>query len=250
MIATIKGARWFYSDNGQGDTVLFLHGGLEDSGYYTRLVTELSASFRVVAVDRRGHGKSEDTDAPYDYPLMAEEVYAFTRELGLGRFHILGYSDGANIGFHMAADHPKSVKSLVAVSGNYKGLSGMTEAWLSKLPLLSESFAREHMAKVVARYMDVSPCPDFPAYMAKTAAIWREDVVVSAEKLTTIQAKTLLVCGDRDIVLPEQCLEMRALIPNASLMMLPDTGHTIFQDYAYKIPAAATIVKDFLLKNA
>ena len=251
QVAAVRGAEWFYSVAGRGDTVLFLHGSLDTSANYTRLVADLAGSFRVIAVDRRGHGRSTDTDAPYDYALMAEEIYEFTRVLGIGKFHIIGYSDGANLGLHLAGGHPEAVKSLVAISGNYKGLSGMSRQWLDMLPRLSEEFAREHMAKAVEQYMALNPRPDFAAHFAKTRAIWMEDAVISPEKLGAIRAATLLVCGDRDIVLPEQTIALRALIPGASLLILPDTGHTIFQDAAYKTPAAAAvpIIREFIAKR-
>lgn len=252
MITTVRGAEWFYSVEGQGDTVLFLHGGLDASANYTRLIADLAGSFRVVAVDRRGHGRSTDTDAPYDYALMAEEVYEFTRALGIEKFHIAGYSDGANLGFHLASDHPEAVKSLVAISGNYTGYANMSPQWLTMLPSLSEDFAREHMAKAVEQYTALNPRPDFSTFIAKTRAIWTEEIVIAPEKLAAIRAATLLICGDRDIMLPEQAIAMRALIPNASLLMLPDTGHTIFQDFAYKTPAVAAvpIIKEFIAKRS
>ncbi|MCC8194859.1 MAG: alpha/beta hydrolase [Deltaproteobacteria bacterium] len=248
MRMTIRGADWHYSIQGQGETVLFLHGGLDSSANYTRLLADLAGSFRVVAVDRRGHGRSTDTDAPYDYALMAEEVFAFTRNLALERFRILGYSDGANIGFHMASDRPDAVKALVAVSGNYRGLSGMSPQWLAMLPLLSEAYARDHMPKAVEQYLKRNPHPDFSAHLAKTKALWLEDVVVPEEKLSAIRSKTLIISGDRDIVLPEQAVAMHSLIPGASLMLLPDTGHAIFQDFAFRTPAEAAmpVIRQFL----
>ena len=252
MIINVRGADWFYTDSGEGDPVLFLHGGLDTVANYSRLLAELASDFQVIAVDRRGHGRSEDTDMPFDYALMADEVHEFAMKLGLRLFHILGYSDGANIGFHLAADHPEAVKSLVAVSGNYKGLSGMSQKWLDMLPELSVEFSRERMPKVVEQYTMLNPHPDLAAFMEKTKAIWTLETVISREKLGRITTKTLLVSGDRDIVLPEQAVEMHGIIPDSSLMILPDTGHFIFQDSAYRPPAASAVpvLKNFLGKNS
>lgn len=249
MRISIRGADWFYTVAGQGDPVLFLHGGFDSSANFTRLIETLSRDFRVVAVDRRGHGRTADTDAPFDYALMAEEVMEFALGIGLKSFHLLGYSDGANLGFHMGRGHPEAVKSLVAVSGNYKGLTGMTEAWLDIIRALSPEYVRDRMPGVVEQYLALNPAPDLETFVAKTKAIWTEEYVITKDKLGELPVRTLLIHGDRDIMLPEQAVEMHSLIPRAYLMMLPDTGHNIFQDFAFKTAAQAAIpvIREFLL---
>ncbi|MDR3074171.1 MAG: alpha/beta hydrolase [Deltaproteobacteria bacterium] len=241
MTIHVRGADWHYTLKGDGEPVLFLHGGLDAAVNHSRLTDGLAEHFRVVAVDRRGHGGSTDTDAPFDFSLMAEEVLEFTRKLALPPFHLVGYSDGANIGFHLASDHPEAVKSFVALSGNYKGLSGMSPKWLAMIPRLSPAYAREHMPQVMEQYAALNPAPDPESYILKTRDLWLQDTVVSVEKLAAIRAKTLLIAGDRDIVLPEQTLAMYALIPNAALMILPWCNHFIFPDFAWGLAAETAL---------
>lgn len=57
-----------------------------------------------------GTAESADTDAPFEYALMADELISFTQALDLPPFHIVGYSDGANLGLHMANRLPDKVK--------------------------------------------------------------------------------------------------------------------------------------------
>lgn len=252
MRAAINGTEWFYTAQGKGETILFLHGGLDTAANYERLCASLADAYRVVSVDRRGHGRTADTDAPFDYTLMAAETRAFIAALDLGAVHLLGYSDGANIGLHLASAFPETVKSLVAISGNYKGLSGMSEQWLDALPKLSLEYAREHMGMALRQYMDLNPAPDPAAYIAKTRALWCKDAAVPEEKLAAIRTATLIIAGDRDIVLPEQSLAMHALIPQSSLMLLPRAGHCIFQDFIWNAPAEAAIImiRDFLARRS
>ena len=68
------------------------------------------------------------------------------------------------------------------------------------------------------------------------------------EILQALQTPTLIVGGDRDIVLPEQLVDMKKLIPSASLLMLPYCGHFVFQDFAWSNTAASSVAvfKDFL----
>lgn len=248
MHITSTGIHWFYTMEGQGESVLFLHGGFDACANYTNLLAELTDDFRVIAVDRRGHGRTADTDTPFDYGVMAEELLAFTRELKLPPFHIIGYSDGANIGLHMASRSPETVKSLISISGNYKRLSGMSEGWLEVIATLSVDLVREHMAEAAKQYAELNPNPALETFIAKTKALWSRESVIECERLRALRVPTLIVGGDRDIVLPEQLVEMRGLIPNASLLLLPYCGHFIFQDFAWSPTAssATQMFKNFL----
>lgn len=241
------GINWFYTMEGQGEPVLFLHGGFDACANYTRLLAELANEFCVIAVDRRGHGRTADTDAPFDYALMAEELASFTRKLDLPPFHIIGYSDGANIGLHMASRFPETIKSLIAISGNYKGSSGMSKGCLEMFDALSVDFVREHMAEVLEQYTELNPKPTPEIFIAKTKKLWNQESVISKKLLTTIRVPTLIVGGDRDMVLPEQFVEMKALIPDSSLLMLPYSGHFVFQDFAWSSTAylATRLFKEF-----
>ena len=248
MQITATGIDWFYTIEGQGEPVLFLHGGLDTCANYVNLLAELADGFRVIAVDRRGHGRTADTDAPFDYALMAEELAAFTQKLGLSSFHVIGYSDGANIGLHLASCFPERVKSLVAISGNYKASSGMSAGCLAMFDALSVEFVQTHMPQVLAQYVALNPNPAPETFIAKTEALWQQESIISPERLAAIQVPTLLVSGDRDMVLPEQTLEMKALIPDASLLILPYCGHFVFQDFVWSATAvsATRLFKEFL----
>lgn len=248
MRTTVMGIDWFYTIQGQGEPVLFLHGGLDTCANYTMLLSELADSFRVIAVDRRGHGRTADTEMPFDYALMAEELAGFARALELSPCHVIGYSDGANIGMYMASRFPEEVKSLIAISGNYKGRSGMSEGWLEMIEALSVDFVREQMPQVLEQYVELNPTPAPEAYIAKTKSLWSGESVIGREELQTLRVPTLIVGGDRDVVLLEQLSEMKELIPGASLLVLPYCGHFVFQDFAWS-PVAASAVqlfRDFL----
>ena len=242
---------WHYTIKGQGDPLLFLHGGLDTFANYEILLTELAENFRVIAVDRRGHGKTADTKAPFEYNSMAEELISFTQALDLPPFHIVGFSDGANLALHMASRMKDNVKSVIAISGNYSGVLGMSDNWIETVGALSADFVREHMPEVAEQYAELNPPPDFENFICKTQALWREDCVIEEDRLKKLQAPILIVGGDRDIVLPEQFLDMKKLIPNASLLLLPYCGHFVYQDFAWSKTSSSTVhlFKDFLMTH-
>ncbi|HEV7535517.1 MAG TPA: alpha/beta fold hydrolase, partial [Acidimicrobiia bacterium] len=63
----------WYEVNGDGAPVVLLHGGLSDSSAWIMQTSALAEHHRVFLTDRRGHGKTPDTDAPFSYEEMAAE---------------------------------------------------------------------------------------------------------------------------------------------------------------------------------
>ena len=57
--------------NGQGPPVLVLHGGFSNSDGLLDVFVDLAEEYRVVGFDRRGHGRTADTHAPFHYSDMA-----------------------------------------------------------------------------------------------------------------------------------------------------------------------------------
>jgi pimeloyl-ACP methyl ester carboxylesterase len=113
---------YFEDDGGEGAPVVF-HGGLLDS------VTDLRESalaqalpnseFRLMYVDHRGLGKSENPHDPdaYEMPRRVADAVAVLDELGVERAHFIGQSWGGRLGFGIGEHAPGRVRSLV-IGGN------------------------------------------------------------------------------------------------------------------------------------
>src|SRR4249920_3101292 len=75
--APVNGIRIWYASFGQGEPVLFVHGGLANSNCWGRQVRALTAAhYRVIVMDSRGHGRSTRNAQPFGYDLMASDVVA------------------------------------------------------------------------------------------------------------------------------------------------------------------------------
>lgn len=106
----------YFEDTGKGDPVLLLH-GLGSSGRDFELVApELSAHYRVLVPDVRGHGRSDKPAGPYGVPLFAKDIAAFCDKLGLGKVDVVGLSMGGMIAFELAVQRPDLIRSLVIVN--------------------------------------------------------------------------------------------------------------------------------------
>src|SRR5262245_34769344 len=108
-----------YLDEGAGDPIVLVHGFAStkevnwlSSGW---IATLAGAGRRVIALDNRGHGASTKLYNPADYhtDLMADDVEALLRHLGIPRADVMGYSMGARITAFLAHRQSQLVRSAV-----------------------------------------------------------------------------------------------------------------------------------------
>lgn len=109
------GVRLAYDEAGSGGPpMMFVHGWGGDARHFEPQMEHFRRERRVVAIDRRGHGRSEVTEGPYSIPAIAEEVAWTARELGLHRPVLVVHSMGA-IGLEAASRFPELFSALVVL---------------------------------------------------------------------------------------------------------------------------------------
>jgi pimeloyl-ACP methyl ester carboxylesterase len=108
---------------GDGPPLVALH-GLASNARWWDLVAPRLAPRRVVAVDQRGHGRSDKPDDGYDFASIVADVRGVVRALGLGRVAVVGHSWGASVALSWAAADPEGVAAVVCVDGGVGDLRG------------------------------------------------------------------------------------------------------------------------------
>ena len=224
--AEIGSVRLYYEITGEGEPLLLLHGGLGGSEHFAEIVPLLSKSFEVITVDRRGHGRSTDDGEPYSYAGMAEEVKTFVDHLQLGSVKMLGFSDGGVVGLHLASTYPETVDKLVAVGANFR-VDGMTT---ETIEFMTNQMTPEELGKVFPEveraYRATNPQPDnYASFIERSHAMWLRDPYLTEEQMTWIKAPVLLVIGEHDAIRLEHVLEMRHLIEESQICVLPGGTH-------------------------
>jgi pimeloyl-ACP methyl ester carboxylesterase len=125
------GVKIDYVDEGEGEPILLIHGfasnatvNWRDPGWIEALT---KAGRRVVALDNRGHGKSEKLYEPdrYGAPAMAEDAVRLLDHLGIGRADVMGYSVGARIAAFLVLAHPQRVRSVIFAGLGINMVRGM-----------------------------------------------------------------------------------------------------------------------------
>src|SRR3954453_8963773 len=119
--ADVNGLHMYYETHGEGQPLVLLHGGLMSNETFGPVIPALvAAGHQVIAPDLQAHGRTADIDRPLDVRLMADDIAALIRHLGLGKVDVVGYSLGGGVAMFTALKHPDVVDRLVTVSANIK----------------------------------------------------------------------------------------------------------------------------------
>jgi pimeloyl-ACP methyl ester carboxylesterase len=116
--ADVNGLHLYYETYGTGRPLVLLHGGLGSSEMFGPILPTLAADHQVIAVDLQGHGRTADIDRPISIELMADDIAALIRHLGLENVDVLGYSLGGGVALFTASKYPELVRKVVIVSAN------------------------------------------------------------------------------------------------------------------------------------
>ncbi len=230
------GTRSYVEVHGAGEPLLLLHGGLETVEMLPDLTTALAERYRVVSPERRGHGRTADApsrDGPptYEaltYEAMAAETLAVMDALGIARADIVGYSDGANIAMLLGMHAAQRVRRLVLVSGNFHA-NGMTRAFRLGLRRATAERYEPALAEAHRRLSPDGP-EHWPVVFERVRQLWLDAPTLSADELAAIEAPTLVLAGDRDLVTVEHTVALFRAIPGARLCIVPGGSHGLLTE--------------------
>ena len=220
---------WFADAGGTRDPLLILHGGLSDSELLLdRLGPSLGERFRVLAFDRRGHGRTADTDAAFHYDDMAAEAIAVIDKLVGGPANLVGWSDGGNAALLVALRRPDLVRALVLIGANYHFNGNMpTEPGGSGAAGCPGEGSREH----------------FATFLAKSQTMWTSEPTLTTNDLRKVSTPTLVVAGDDDLLTLAHTTSLYESLPLGQLAVIPGASHAVVLE---KPDLVTRFISDFL----
>lgn len=203
----------FYVENGQGETLILLHGNGENSDYFKGQIDEFSKYYHVYAIDTRGHGRTPRGRAPFTIRQFAEDLLGFMDEHRIDKAHLLGFSDGGNIAMVFAIQHPDRVGKLILNGAN---LNAVGVKPTTQIPI--EIGYR--IARIFASKSDKAKAN------AELLGLMVNDPNVAAAELSRIKAKTLVIAGTNDMIKESHTRLIAESIPDAELAFIRG-GHFI-----------------------
>ena len=223
---------------GAADTpsVVLVHGVVVSSRYMGPLGSELEPWARVYAPDLPGHGLSEKPRRPLDALRLSEALAEVLAGLSAERPILLGNSFGCQIVAELAASRPDLPSACVLVSPTYDPAATRLQQvvrWLRNMSKEPPSLGRT----LLRDYVDARPHRAL-AMVARSLQHRIED------RLPLVRAPTLVVCGDRDPIVPSRWAEEATrLLPNGELCVVREAAHTLNFSHPREL---AGLVREFV----
>ena len=170
----------FYVEKGQGDPIILMHGNGEDCSIFNGQIDVFAQHYHVYALDTRGHGQTPRGDKPFTIRQFADDLMGFMDEHQIEKAHVLGFSDGGNIAMIFA----------MKIEIGYR---------IAKLFGGKSDSAKSHMEML---------------------GLMVNDPYVKPEELATIQAKTLVIAGTKDMILESETKRIAENIPDSQLVFV------------------------------
>jgi len=214
----------YYEVYGAGEPLLLLHGNSGSIANFVYQIPALSRHFKVVAVDSRGQGQSTDSQKEITYALMASDMSELIDKLNLGSVHVVGWSDGGNIGLELALAHRAKVKKLVAIGANYTH-----ENWMAPPDSVVMEANDPRMTKAIALMKEYKKGMDrlSPVVKKKLNDLIENHPNLIKDQLKTITTPTLIVVGDRDAINMDQTVALFTCLPHSQLFIVPGATHLV-----------------------
>ncbi|MHC5024300.1 MAG: alpha/beta fold hydrolase [Planctomycetota bacterium] len=243
-----------------GEPVVLIHGGLATAEWQwgeTGLIDALDDDYRVVALDLRGHGKS---DKPHDVEAygnaMVGDVVRLLDHLDVKKAHVVGYSLGGRIVFKLVADHPERVASAMPCGTDaerpdeerLQGLQATASVLLQSRdarPILARfnidgALTEEELDREAARLGAMNDFEAVAALLRSVAELTPDRTRLEANAVPT---RCVIGADDLNLLAAQQTAEYMA---SFELQVLDGESHLT----AYRDPAFITAIRAFLSEHA
>jgi pimeloyl-ACP methyl ester carboxylesterase len=215
----LRGFNMYYEIYGQGDPLLLIHGNGGSISSFINQIPYFSKKYKVIAVDSRAQGKSEDLQDSLSFEMMADDFSALLDKLKIDSCYVLGWSDGGINGLLLAIRHPDKVKKLAITGANL---------WPDSTAISAEDYEWG-----MSFYDTLGKMPQTPEiiHTRKLVKLDAFEPHITREQLQQIKCPTLVIGGDHDIILTEHTMLIAKSIPGAYLWILPNASHSTLIDY-------------------
>lgn len=264
----LNGTVYHAARHGSADNppLLLLHGFTGSSANWADLLPVFSERYLVIRVDALGHGRSASPADPNRYQMdrVAADIVALLDAWEIAQTAVLGYSMGGRLALYLACTYPARFSQLILESSS-PGLATETEratrrqsdealadwieaqgieAFVNRWEALPLWDSQQQIPEAVRQRLHEQRLQNNPVGLANSLrgmgtgaqpALWGE--------LATLERPTLLIAGELDGKFVAINQKMVDLLPNGSLQLIPDAGHTTHLE---RPSAFATAVLTFL----
>lgn len=215
-----------YGTEAQEKTLLLLPGLLGSmTSHWHNLIRPLTPDFRIVTLDFRGHGRSQNNAALLTLDQLLQDIKGLLEFLQIETFHVAGYDFGGYLGLMLALSQPRHVQTLLMLATKFywteKAASAMSaqmepDVMAKQAPAYADKLVQEHGARqwrVLVRQVG-----DIIIHLAENG--------LTDRMAAQLQCPVLVCVGDRDkLVSLEESHRISKAIPQGELLVLPGVSH-------------------------
>jgi len=231
-----------YDDVGEGRTpIIFLHGYPFDKSMWQPQLDILQCSYRLIACDIRGFGKSTDEQSSLSIDLFADDLIQFMDELNINKAVICGLSMGGFISLNVTKRFPERFAALILC--DTQCIADTAEVKAKRYKTINEIEAdgvtkfNEGFVKSVFHHESINDKAELVAKLRSVVFTNSEHIIKlglialanrseTCSTLNAITIPTLIICGREDIVTPPtQSESMQANIKGSILHIIEKAGH-------------------------
>jgi len=260
-VKTTDGVEIFYKDWGTGQPIVFHHGWpLSGDDWDNQMMFFLNKGFRVIAHDRRGHGRSTATDVGHDMDTYAADVAALTKALDLKNAIHVGHSTGGGEVIRYVAKHGKGRVAKAVLISAVTPIMVKSDNNPDGVPLSVFDEIRQNTASRRPEYFMEFTIPFFgynrdgvQASQGVRDNWWRQGMMGAikahydcikvfsetdfTEDLKAVDVPVLLQHGEDDQIVPHELTAAKAikLLKNGKLISYPGYPHGMPTTHAAKI---------------
>lgn len=226
-----------WQESGEGDGLVLVHSLGTDSTMWSDVADRLSARYRTIRMDLRGHGKSAVPPGPYTIDGLGEDVLAVADSAGLDRFHLAGISIGGQMALWVAIHHPQRLQSVIL--SDTAARIGSRDGWQQRIEAVrgvgmagiapqvvggwfSDGFAERHPDRwenALAMFGATDP----EGYVGCCRALAEADL---RDRVAAVSVPTMIVIGEADHSTPPSDAEdLHTRIRDSRLEVMGGCAH-------------------------
>lgn len=258
---SVNGFQLYYELEGSGEPVVLIPGFAAGRWIWFKQTPVLARDFSVITFDPRGVSQSEKPEGPQTIGLIADDLAHLLQAIGIESANVVGASFGGFVAQEFALKYPQMTRKLVLCCTSFGGPNHILPAAETLLAFASTkglntadrmrenlllAFTPEYVqteSEEVETVVNLRAANEVPEhiYLSQLQAAVSFN---TEERLQEIRNPTLVLSGDRDVIVPaENSRNLAAKIPHAQLKIIAGGSHTFFIEQAEEFNS---VVKGFL----
>jgi pimeloyl-ACP methyl ester carboxylesterase len=249
---TRDNAKIYFEDDGWGDTIIAVHGLIENITYWKNIREDIIKKYRFIPMDMRGHGQTVVDGEPYgfDVDTVGDDIEALADYLKIERFHLLTHSTGGFAGVRYAMRDSGRLASLIltdtgsatsVLPGDFESIQSfhgklahyfekfdweqvIANLWVNPVPFFRGIVESPQAKEIMNAAYEMIRLGDRPT-IAKFVRSFYTDPDPQVEGLRSIRCPVLIIYGEKDDLFIESSKLMAREIPNARLIEYSGIGH-------------------------